>query len=60
MAVAWASALCRAVLNLIDRQQIGRKGLSIVRVNFLNNALPALLFLCAAAAYLRSWEAPLG
>ncbi|AVS73669.1 EamA-like transporter family protein [Paracidovorax cattleyae] len=60
MVVAWASALCRAGLNLIDRQQIGRKGLSIVRVNFLNNAIPALLLLCAASMYLRSWGEPLG
>jgi hypothetical protein len=42
MLVAMVSALCRAGLNLVDRYQIGIKGMSIVLLNVLNNALPAI------------------
>lgn len=50
MLFALVCAFSRAGLNLIDRHQIGHKGLSIIDVNFWNNAVPAIAMVALAAA----------
>ena len=47
MVVAGFSALFRAILNLIDRHQIGRQRLSIVDLSLYNNLIPAVLLASA-------------
>lgn len=47
--IAFFSAGLRASLNLIDRELFGRRGASVLDVNFWNNLLPLVVLLALAA-----------
>lgn len=58
MLIALASASSRALLNLIDRYQIGHRGMPVLAVNFWNNALPAIVLVASVLA--SGWHRELG